>query len=312
MDEKRTVIIGAAILDVLARPVDPSVFEIGSLPAETIALSTGGDAMNEACVLASLGGKTRLVSKLGKDPGAELILARCRTLGIDTEYIVRTPEIPTSVNVVLVDEKGERHFITSPEGTLRKLYPEDVREEALTGGDILSFASIFVAPGFDDQSMFRLFSEAKKRGMTVCADMTKRKKGETLEDLRDCLSCVDFIFPNYAEASLLTGLQDWEEIGDAFLKCGVKHVILKAGAKGCFVKTPEEHFWSPACPGVRCVDTTGAGDTFTGCFLFALSRGYSLRECAAFANAGASLCVEQVGAPGNGLRLEEVLGRMRK
>ena len=90
MDEKRTVIIGAAILDVLARPVDPSVFEIGSLPAETIALSTGGDAMNEACVLASLGGKTRLVSKLGKDPGAELILARCPDPG--HRYGIHCPE----------------------------------------------------------------------------------------------------------------------------------------------------------------------------------------------------------------------------
>ena len=56
-------------------------------------------------------------------------------------------------------------------------------------------------------------------------------------------------------------------------------------------------------------DTTGAGDTFVACFLYALSRGYDLRRCARFANAGASLCVERIGAAGDEIELEAILKR---
>lgn len=309
MADTKIVIAGAAVLDVLACPVDASVFETGSLPAETTAMTTGGDAMNEACVLASLGADVRLVSKLGMDFAGDLILGRCRRLGMDTEYILQTPELPSSINLVLVDQKGERHFVTSPKGTLRKFYPEDIPVQALEKGGIFCFASIFVAPPFDSAALEKLFSAAKSMGLTVCADMTKRKNGETLEDMRGCLAYVDYIFPNYEEAALLTGLADWDEIADAFLDCGVGHVVIKAGARGCFVASGEERFWAPACEGVRCRDTTGAGDTFVACFLYALSRGYDLRRCARFANAGASLCVERIGAAGDEIELEAILKR---
>ena len=116
MADAKIVIAGAAVLDVLACPVDASVFETGSLPAETTAMTTGGDAMNEACVLASLGADVRLVSKLGMDFAGDLILGRCRRLGMDTEYILQTPELPSSINLVLVDQKGERHFVTARRG----------------------------------------------------------------------------------------------------------------------------------------------------------------------------------------------------
>ena len=68
MNQQKYVIVGAAILDILARPVDASVFETGSSPARAIAMHTGGDAMNESRVLADLGADVRLVSKVGTDP----------------------------------------------------------------------------------------------------------------------------------------------------------------------------------------------------------------------------------------------------
>ena len=60
------IIIGAAILDILAQPAGPDVFTTGSYPAEHITMKTGGDAMNEAAVLSSLGSSVRLITNLGK------------------------------------------------------------------------------------------------------------------------------------------------------------------------------------------------------------------------------------------------------
>jgi len=303
------IIIGASILDVLAQPVSADVFETGSVSADHTAMHTGGDALNEAAVLAALGASVRLVSKIGTDYAGNYIQAFCRNAGMDTSFLQEEASLETGVNLVLVDASGERHFITSRNGSLRKLDPADISDEALAGGRYLCFASIFVFPAFDDAALAGLFSRAKANGLILCADMTKRKNGETLEDMKSSLPLLDYIFPNYEEASLLTGLYDEDEIADAFLAYGVGCVVLKAGARGSFIKTKAERYWIPAYPHARCLDTTGAGDTFTACFLDALSRGKTLPECGSFANAGASICIERMGATGGIRSREQVMER---
>ena len=303
------IIIGAAILDVLAHPINTVVFENDSYPAEHVVMQTGGDALNEATVLSSLNASVRFVTKVGKDSAAEYIIQHCQSRGINTDFVLTDPSIDTGINIVLIDEKGERNFITSSNGSLRKLYPSDISNKALKQGKILCFASIFVAPAFDNQQMSQLFRRAKEQNLILCADMTKRKNQETISDLRECLSYLDYIFPNYEEASLLTGLTNFDEIADAFLDCGVKHVVIKAGKKGCFIKTDTERFWVSAYQNANCIDTTGAGDTFTACFLYGLNQGMSLEECGKFANAGASICVEHIGATGAIKNIEQIWAR---
>ncbi len=51
--------------------------------------------------------------------------------------------------------------------------------------------------------------------------MIKPRLNETLDDICEALSYVDYLFPNYAEAKLLTGKVDMDEIADCFLACGV-------------------------------------------------------------------------------------------
>lgn len=292
------IIIGAAIMDILTQPVNADVFTTGSMPANHIAAHTGGDAMNEATVLAGLGASVRLVSKIGQDAAGNMILRHCKDFRINTSFVSRDASLDTGINIVLIDETGERYFITAPNNCQRRFYPEDVTDDALLNGKYLCFASIFVAPAFDNTALHDLFSRAKAHGLILCADMTKRKNQETVSDMKDSLSLLDYIFPNYEEASLLTGLADYDEIADAFLSCGVGHVILKAGSRGCFIKTASERYWIAPYPNADCLDTTGAGDTFTACFLYALNQGMSLPECGRFANAGASICIEHIGAAG--------------
>ena len=68
------VIIGAAIVDVLVRPVNAAVFETGSYPAEEICMSPGADALNEAIVLARLGGQVRLETVVGDDAAGRFLI----------------------------------------------------------------------------------------------------------------------------------------------------------------------------------------------------------------------------------------------
>ena len=74
-------VIGAAIIDVLAGPVDESVFEKGSQPVNSTRLAFGGDALNEAVVLSQLGAKVELISKVGNDEAGKRVLDFLQEIG---------------------------------------------------------------------------------------------------------------------------------------------------------------------------------------------------------------------------------------
>ena len=232
------VLIGAAILDVVAPGAGPRVFETGSLPCPGLRLGTGGDAMNEAVVLARLGRRVRLVSRVGDDAAGDLVLGVCRKNGIDVSGVARG-RVDTGVNVVLVGESGERCFLTNPEGSLRKLTPEDVfaaiEAPGFAEAKAVCFASVFAYPLLMP-ALEEIFRRIREKGPVLLVDMTRRKNGETLEDIAPALQYADYVLPNLDEAHLLTGTREPAEIARQFLDCGVKNVIVKLGADGCLVK----------------------------------------------------------------------------
>ena len=119
------VIIGAGIADILLRPVDETVFEKGSCPVESIRMSVGGDALNEATILSRLGHRPLLATKLGADGVADFILGHCAHEGVKV-HAARDAGMDTGINAVLVGPDGERSFITNKNGSLRRLSLADV------------------------------------------------------------------------------------------------------------------------------------------------------------------------------------------
>lgn len=293
------MIFGAAIADVLVRPVPETLSASGSTPVDSIRLSLGGDALNESTVLARLGHSVALTTVLGEDGTAETIRSHCRREGVDLRAAC-VPGMDTGINVVLVGEDAERRFLTNPNGSLRKLGLDEIlpqlETEAFAQARIACLASLFVSPKLTLSDTEALFARVKAAGKILCADTTKRKNGETIEDAKGALRHLDYFFPNFEEAQLLTGPGEPDEVADRLLEAGVKNVALKLGGKGCLLKNAQERALVPAYPDAVCVDTTGAGDTFAGAMLCAILEGESLARCGAFANATASMCVEQLGA----------------
>ena len=290
------VIIGAAIMDVLARPAGEEVFYAGSSPMEDIGMSTGGDAFNEAVILARMGKRVRLETVLGDDHAGRMIQEVCKEEGIEVDARQIRSDMTTGINVVLIGEDGERSFLTNSNGSLRKLTIEDIGMPFPDKARILCFASIFVFPEIGGKELCKIFAQAKSQGMTVCADMTKRKRKETAEDIKEALEYVDYLLPNEEEACLVTGKNSAGEAAECLLKAGVKNVIIKCGARGCLVRNEKECYTVPAKPGIRCIDTTGAGDSFVAGFICALSEGRTLRECAQYANECGAKAVQVLGA----------------
>lgn len=198
--------------------------------------------------------------------------------------------------MVLIDRDGSRHFLTNPSGTLRKLTLEDIHMPFPESAKIVCFASIFVSPEIGPRELEIIFRTAKEQGKIVCADMTKRKKNETAEELAEALSYVDYLIPNDEEAMLLTGKNTVEEAAESLRRAGVKTVVVKCGSKGCYVCGREKSFWMPAEKNVKCIDTTGAGDSFMAGFLYALFQEKNLRDCARNGNYFGGKAVAVTGA----------------
>ena len=303
-------LIGAGIIDVLAVPVGPSVFTLGSVPASQIRMAYGGDALNEAVTLSRLGKRASLLTVLGRDEAGAQVEGYLRENGVDTGSIIRREDLATGINLVLVDEKGERHFVTDPRGSLRALTEQMVMERIEEAAPLVSLASIFVSPFLDPPALERIFRRAKEKpGRRLSADFTTAKRGEKLEDLKGALSLLDVVFANEKEAGVLTGTGDPLENARRFLETGVGCVVIKTGSRGCILGSKEGLFQIPAYGPVRAIDTTGAGDSFAAGYLYGLLCGMEAVDCARFGSAVSSCCVESLGATGWPVKEETVRER---
>ena len=114
-------------------------------------------------------------------------------------------DLATGINVVLVAEDGKRSFLTNARGSLRRLCLKDIPLPFPDPVKIVCFASIFVFPQIGARELQSIFAQAKSQNKIVCADMTKCKNRETLEEMAEAFSYIDYLLPNDEEAMLLTG-----------------------------------------------------------------------------------------------------------
>ena len=280
-------------------------------PAKDAGFGVGGDALNEATVLARLGLKTSLATKLGGDFLADIVKTHCRREKISDEYIVIDPSLKTTMGIAVVGQEDERRIIPVAEGrSVDKYAAEEIPNSLFVNSRIISFASLFVVPLMTDEKLAQVFRKAKAAGCIVCCDV-KMTGSERLKDVSQSLSYVDFIFPNFAEARLLTGEREPEKIAQKFLEEGVGTVVLKLGTPGSYIRNEREEYWIPSYE-VDAVDSTGAGDNFAAGFIAGLVEEKDLVSCAKLASAASSCCVQAYGAVSGVKNREQLLAIIRE
>ena len=287
---------GSAVTDILAYHYDPEHFATGHVPCEYFKLSMGGNALNNAVIMTRLGKKACLVARIGRDYFGDGLAEFCRDNGVEDEWLIRDEHAMSSVSVVLVDKTGERAFVTNEQGSIRMLEAEDLDFDKLPDAKAFILSCMLMFPKITPEKAEVIYSEAKRRGMITAMDISRLKEHETDEVLSPIFPHLDYFFLNRYEANYLTGKSELPEMADSFLRWGVKNVIIKTGAEGCYVKNATSELYVPAYEETKCIDTTGAGDTFAGAFLTAILDGADVREAAMFGNAAASITVESLGA----------------
>ena len=303
--------VGMALVDSIIRGFDPEPVSASGYRAESCALNVGGEAVNESMAAAKLGLHTGILCSLGEDDAGALIESALRRCGVDTGPAVRTREHPTPITTMFVNGDGTRRSVTNRAHT-RNFHPEN-HTACFTGVRAVILGSLFRAP-FDDPPVICAVLRAARacRALTLADTKLPNFRFLTLDDIADALPLIDFITPNEDEARYYTGKNEPADMAAVFLDYGVKNVIVKLGAKGCYFRNAETSITLPPFP-IDAVDATGAGDNFIAGFASELLRGRDIPDALRFANACGAICTSAVGA-GTALRdraqvLEFLAGR---
>lgn len=283
---------GNVVLDVATWPVEDLEWNKTTW-VETIVEGIGGNGANTSYTLARCGIPVRLVSIRGDDERGLRIEAILRSAGVDIDAVRIAADQPTPTTTVLVHRGGDRKFLHRP-GASRSMAASDVTFNGTPGFTHFHLANPFALPVLrgDTGDVMR---RAKEAGLTTSVDTGWDSKGRWLMDLGPALPYTDLLFANDAETRLLGGSDDLQTAVSTLHAKGVRDIVVKTGAKGCSIFTPDVVLDIPGYK-VEAVDTTGAGDCFAGAFLAGIARGLALQDCATLANAVGAMNVEQIGA----------------
>ncbi|MFC4030917.1 carbohydrate kinase family protein [Streptomyces polygonati] len=293
--ERALLVVGDVVTDVVARHAEPLAPDTDT--AARIALRPGGAGANVACWAARCGARVRLLARVGAD-SADWHRAALRAAGVDPVLRV-DPELPTTVVIALVDAAAERTLVTDSGASLR-LGPADWTEDLLDGaGHVhLSGYLFFSAPGRELAAV--VAKAARARGLPVSVDPASagfiRRLG--VPRFLDAVAGTDLLLPNEAEAALLSGrAEPARAAAELSARCGAE-VMVTLGAGGALAAAHGRlTARAPAVPA-SAVDTTGAGDAFTGGLLAARLSGADLPSAlAAGCRAGAAAVTVVGGRP---------------
>ena len=193
---------GQAVLDCITRNREASPYKPNVYRAESIRLRAGGDAVNEARALASMGFKVAAVCGLGRDLAGDIVLNALAAADVDTSRVQRmTGDTPIANLQVAAD--GSRVSVNSRATLLEGLC---IDPASLHGARLVSLASLFRPPLDDCDRLRALVRAAKADGAIVCADTKLPLYGaRSLDTLADVLPLVDCILPNEREAEYYSG-----------------------------------------------------------------------------------------------------------
>lgn len=299
------VTVGVVCADVMVRPVDkfPEKGTLSLVPQLEIHL--GGLAGVTAVVFSKLGGKSAFIGQLGNDRFGDFILNVLSSAGVDVSGVKRTSEYNSSATVVLINSQGERTFLHHV-GTNASVSEGDLDFSVISNAKVLHWGGSSITPRLDGEPMGRVFKKARELGVKTSIDTCYDGKGIWLPHIEPALHYTNIVFSSWEEARHYTGKEEPEDIADFYLSYGVDIAVIKLGELGVLVKSREENIRLPAYK-VPVIDTTGAGDAACGGFLYGYVYGYSLYECARFANAVGALTVQVMGGSNGVQSLQQVL-----
>lgn len=281
--------------------VVPHYPERGSkTPVSSFSQTGGGQAATAMIVAARLGLRTKYVGKVGGDSVGAFSLESIRAEGVDVGDVETVEGATNQLAMILVEaDSGERTIIWHRPREIATA-PEEMTAEKVAVGRVL------LVDGHDAPAAARAAAIANEHGIPVVMD------AETVKDGTDALvRTTDLLVASSRFPKLYTGEDDPAEALSSLVAAGPTLAVMTLGGRGALaMNRAGETLMSPGYV-VNAVDTTGAGDTFHGAFVYGLLAGWSVDETLDFSNAAAALGCTAVGARGGVVGLDQVNALMR-
>ncbi|MEV6843309.1 ribokinase [Actinoplanes sp. NPDC051411] len=277
----RIVIAGSANMDVVGLAARLP------LPGETVLgddfmMTPGGKGANQAIAAARAGGRTIFLGAIGSDAFGVTINARLTAAGVDASG-VRTSYGQSGVAVIMVDRSGENSILVAPGANTSFTGLTEPERRTIAEADVL--VCQLEIPVETVTEAMRVARAAGTRTILNAAP-ARSLPPELLDN-------VDLLVVNETEAATISGRS---EIDMSALLALVPRVVLTLSGAGSRYADREGVDTRVPAYVVEVVDTTAAGDAFTGAIAVAWGEGRSLLEAVGWANAAGAACVRHVGA----------------
>ncbi len=257
-------------------------------------MACGGKGLNQSIALARAGASVMHAGAVGKMDG-EVLIQALEEAGVDTSLVRRLEDVPSGSAFIQVIPNGENAIILNG-GANHAVTEEDI-DRVLAGfgkDDWLLIQN-------EISSLPYLMEKAHEAGMKII--LNPSPMNESIWKMP--LEYVDLFLVNEQEASMLSHHAE-DPIREFTRSYPSAAFVITRGSKGCTYLHGEETVSQDAFH-VTAVDTTGAGDTFTGFFLGTLAEGGSVQEALRIASAAAAVSVTRPGAGSSIPEKEEVL-----
>ena len=273
------------------------------------AQNPGGAPANALTSAARFGAKTAFLGKAGTDMHGRFLKEILEKEQIDTRGFILDERYFTTLAFVALSSEGERTFsFARKPGADTQITEKELDMEILGNTKIFHVGSLSLTSEPARSTTFAAIKAAKSAGAVISYDPNYRatlwENVETAKrEMKSLIPFVDIMKISDEETELLTDEKEPEQAAKVLLEKGVKLVAVTLGKDGSYIANAKG---GKRVPGFESnvVDTTGAGDAFWGTFLYKLSKSNEsiekitldmAVEYAEFANAAASLCVENFG-----------------
>jgi len=273
----------------------PHFVEAGeTMSAAKMELFCGGKGFNQAVALARAGKEVYFAGAVGNDGG--MLLEALAADGIHDQYIKRTNGASGHA-VIQVDPKGQNCIIILP-GANGEITEADV-DAVLADfdkGDLIVLQNEITCVAY-------ILRKAREKGMIVALNPSPYDARIAEYDM----ACVDYLLVNEVEGAAVTGCTEPQAIADRLKELYPSmNLVLTLGSRGAIYCGADGSFHTTGIYRTNAVDTTAAGDTFTGFFLARITENGDGEKALKTASVASGISVSRKGASPSIPKAEEV------
>jgi ribokinase len=286
----RIVILGVFVADTAYRAARaPKMGE--TILGDSFALGPGGKGSNQAVAAARAGAETHFITRLGRDPFADMALATWAKAGV-TPAISQHDDSYTGAAYIFIEAGTGNNAIIICPGVAGTISEADIEARR----PLIEGASVFVTQLEQPlPAAIRALEIARGAGVRTILNPAP---AAPLPD--GMLALCDFVTPNETEAEALTGLpvttvEEAKAAAAALRARGAGAAVITLGEKGALYQDSGRSVHVAPFSAGPVVETTGAGDAFNGAFAAALARDMDPVASVLFGCAAAGISVTRPG-----------------